>query len=564
MNYYTDYILHIQEAFDSTVIPTVEQPQYNSFPFKQSWQGQNEATETIINNERTVLCSHTGSGKTSVILTAAAELGLPSLIIEPKKFLQAQVLNYDVPNMFVLYGRSEYNCNFTKSAALAPCLNRYSKEDEDTGKSHIVFDVFQYQLNNCNKSYFSAEETNEHIVNCDRCNAFTKIPYQEANPFPCYNCRYIEALNKAKQTLLHNGILVVNSFNFYPYRDKAKFIIIDEADEFFRSVTSSVLLNYVSLIEDDVKSMLRTEHTAIESDIKKLRAESEETNKIYTAERKLERLQFFISNSDLCFSYHKKVKRHSDRIYVEMLPQYEHILQRLFSNDSDDSNNNTRICLVTATPGSYDGVRINYEVPQRSLVLYTPIGKMTSTYVFQHHHEYLLENAYKFITYWFDMFQRLFGAKKTVVHTGNLAKHAAALYNFFNADGRYKTVLHEKGNLKGTIDDFLADSEAQILLVTAGEYGLNLKEILVQFVLKIPYATYDDRVRALEKRLGKDKFKEWYDWDSVSRVIQGAGRISRGSGDRGCTFLMDSKFFELYKQYHDNMPSWFLDRLVGV
>jgi len=203
-------------------------------------------------------------------------------------------------------------------------------------------------------------------------------------------------------------------------------------------------------------------------------------------------------------------------------------------------------------------------VPQRSLVLYTPIGKMTSTYVFQHHHEYLLENAYKFITYWFDMFQRLFGAKKTVVHAGNIAKHATALYDFFNADGKYKAMLHEKGNLKGTIDSFLADSKSQILLVTASEYGLDLKDILVQFVLKIPYATYDDRARALERKLGKNKFKEWYDWDGVSRVIQGSGRISRGSGDRGCTFLMDSKFFELYKRYRDKMPLWFLDRLVGV
>ena len=564
MNYYEGYIVRIKDVFESTVNPLIEQPQHLSFPFQRSWQGQNSAVEDIINNERTVLCSHTGSGKSAVVLTTATELETSTLVIEPRKFLQTQLQNYNMPSLFVMFGRKEYSCCYARDASVAPCLNRYSKEDEDTGKSRVVFDVFQYVLNGCDKSYFSSEEANEHILGCNRCNALTKILFEAEKSFPCYNCQYIAALNHAKQTLLHNGILVVNSFNFYPYRDKANFIVIDEADEFFRTVTSSVMLNYVSLIED-TEEMLRLEHTAIESDIKKVRAKSEKTNEIYRLERKLERLQFFISNSDLCFSYHKKVKRHSDRIYVEMLPQYEHILQRLFNNESNGSSNNHRICLVTATPGSYDGMRINYEVPQRSLVLYTPIGKMTSTYIFQHHHEYLLENAYNFITYWFDMFQRLFGEKKCVVHCGNVSMHATTLYQYFTAEGKYEAILHEKGNLKGTVEDFINSDTAQFLLFTAGEYGFDLPFSL-NFILKIPYENYDERIRALEKSLSEEEFKQFYEGSAILRTVQACGRVGRGSGEKsfGCSFILDSKFFELYRRYESVLPDWFKKRLVNL
>ena len=553
MNYYEHFLLIIQKAYDSNVNAVAESPQYASFPFKESWRGQQQAIQTILNSERSILSPPTGAGKSACFLTAATELATPTIVIEPMKFLQAQLSNYGVP-LYILYGRKEYQCNYSQTAASAPCLTRYSKENEDTGKNQVVFDVFQYQLNGCNKSYFSVEEASEHIVNCNRCNAFTKILFEEEKQFPCGNCEYILALNRAKQVLLRNGILVVNSFNFYPYRDKAKFIIVDEVDKFFETVTSGVILNYVSSI-GNVEEMLRLEYTAIELELKKLREQSEQ-NKIYTAERKLERLQFFISNSDLCFSYHKKVKRHSDRIYVEMLPQYEHILQRLFGD------NNNRICLVSATPGSYDGVRINYEVPQRSLVLYTPIGKMTSTYVFQHHHEYLLENAYKFITYWFSMFSSLFGTKKVVVHCGNIGNFGASLKRSFDSGGKYEAILHERGNLKGTVETFLDDAQSQVLLVTSAEYGMDFKDIDLSFVLKVPYATHDERIRALEKTLGKEEFSEFYEWDAISRLIQASGRTARGAGNFSTVFLMDSKFFELYRRYNNLIPDWFKKRLI--
>jgi len=159
------------------------------------------------------------------------------------------------------------------------------------------------------------------------------------------------------------------------------------------------------------------------------------------------------------------------------------------------------------------------------------------------------------------MFQRLFGAKKCVVHTGNIQKHASALYDSFCAEGKYKAIIHEKGNLKGTVEDFISSKTAQFLLFTAGEYGFDLPFSL-NFVLKMPYESYDERIRSLEKNLGEKQFKEFYELNALLRLVQACGRVGRGANAFGISYILDTKFFELYKKYNALLPEWFKKRLI--
>ena len=203
---------------------------------------------------------------------------------------------------------------------------------------------------------------------------------------------------------------------------------------------------------------------------------------------------------------------------------------------------------------------IEYSVPMRAKILYAPIGLMTSRNIYTMHHENLLEEATDFIANIHVIFKAMFGSKKAVIHCGNLGRHGKIMNEYLVVKG-FKTILHEQGKLKETIETFL-DSDAAFLLVVSAEYGLDFKDIDLQFVLKVPYAAKDERLKALEKGIGKKAFNEYYTMDAVNRLIQQSGRVGRGANSFGVTFILDSKFKSLYEQYNAKLPGWFKERVV--
>ena len=205
---------------------------------------------------------------------------------------------------------------------------------------------------------------------------------------------------------------------------------------------------------------------------------------------------------------------------------------------------------------------IEYSVPMRTAIYYTPIGLMTSRNVFTMQNEYLLQEASQFISNVYLVHKNMFEGKKAVVHCGNLGRHGTIMNEHLKQEG-YKTILHESGRLKQTIDTFLA-TDTQFLLVVSAEYGFDFKDISLQFVLKVPFAAMNERLRALERSIGKLKFNEWYSTDALNRLTQQCGRVGRGANSFGCTFILDSKFKEMYNKYKNVLPGWFVERLKMI
>ena len=202
---------------------------------------------------------------------------------------------------------------------------------------------------------------------------------------------------------------------------------------------------------------------------------------------------------------------------------------------------------------------IEYSVPMRTAIYYTPIGLITSRNVFILHNEHLLLNASKFISNIYLVHKNMFENEKAVIHCGNLGRHGLIMNEHLQQEG-YTIILHESGKLKQTIERFLS-TDTQFLLVVSAEYGFDFKDISLQFVLKVPFAAMDERLRALERVIGKAKFNEWYSTDALNRLTQQCGRVGRGANSFGCTFILDSKFQTLYKKYRNMLPGWFVERL---
>lgn len=306
----------MQQLYKSECNSKAEVPAYSSFSFDSAYEGQNEAIKTIMEEDRCLLCSHTGSGKSSVFLTAAHELELPTLVIEPRKFLQVQLGEYF--NDFVLFGKSEYKCFYADSAAHAPCVKTHTKD---------------------NQKYFFVR------------NLYTgKI---DEKLYPCKGCEYFHARIEVRKRLTDKGILIVNMGNFWIWRDAAKFIIVDEADEFFRSISSGIGLYDVTtkdINETDkdttVTNLLEKEREAIEHKIEHIKEkeiiEVRDAKKLNALKNHLEKISFFQMNVEECFYYTKKTTK---QVYVELRPDKTTVLiDKLFSD--------VKLCLVSATPSA--------------------------------------------------------------------------------------------------------------------------------------------------------------------------------------------------------------------
>jgi Rad3-related DNA helicase len=157
------------------------------------------------------------------------------------------------------------------------------------------------------------------------------------------------------------------------------------------------------------------------------------------------------------------------------------------------------------------------------------------------------------------IFSAMYGSKKFIVHCGNIGQHATRALQLLGAN---ECTIHEKGQLMQTIEKF-TESDKRYLLVASAEYGLDAPWCDCQFILKVPFASKDDHMKALEVKMGKTAFRKWYTMDALTRLVQQAGRIGRGYDSFGATFILDGKFREVYRQYQGAFPGWFKERLLG-
>jgi Rad3-related DNA helicase len=150
----------------------------------------------------------------------------------------------------------------------------------------------------------------------------------------------------------------------------------------------------------------------------------------------------------------------------------------------------------------------------------------------------------------------VYDADRVVVHCGNLGTHAASLYKIL---GDEDCILHSAGKLNETIDKYLA-SDKKYLLVASAEYGLDASWCKLQFILKFPYPTLDERTNTLKRSMGPD-FAAYYAGEARQRVIQTAGRNVRGFNDFGVTICLDSKIYDDYTKNCHLYPKWFQERV---
>jgi Rad3-related DNA helicase len=541
--------------------PEVEEvePKYSSFPFPKARKGQNEAIEALLKYNRVVLCSPTGSGKTAVYLTALAEFGGRSLIIQPRVDLQKQIVE--------CYGRY-FPIKLLMARYRYPCATEFGYACR-----------FRYKRRG---RWFFRYNKEEYL-------------------FPCTDCIY----DNERATILDGYksgtvIPIANQGNFLLFLTVAtpSFVVVDEADEFCRSICQFITVReryyeYIKGIfpevydcivkflkggneayfEGDVRELLEAVQYVIDREIKiieeVLDAEknpeiTREPDKIAKLNEELERLdkertyisKIFIPKVDRCFVYKE---RKSNTIHVELFMDEEEVVNHFFGEIE-------KVAIVSATPSKVwsNYKYVYYDIPFKSRVIYAPVEKLTYTNIFRRRNVDKLEKVVtNYIIPIHDYIAKLTGRSKTPIHCGNISSHGRVVWKTLNSNGR-NTLLHEKGRLDKVIEEFIK-GDYELLCVCAAEYGGDWPFAPLQFILKVPFADpTDPREVAIRHRFGEDVWRKRYELDAMSRLIQACGRNARSPEDFAITIILDSKFEELYDKYIGSAPQWFKSRLIQL
>lgn len=226
-----DKILATVDKIFSSPPPEVrfEERKYPVFPFENAYQGQNSAINAILDLDRVVLCSHTGSGKTVVYLTAALLEQYRTLVVVPRNFLQDQIEEYNEKFRFIngdgviftLKAKSKYRCKFGETV------------------------IDQEKCLPCEARYFDRSQK-KHVFEFDG----------KIYPYPCLDCEYEKKKNEVIEAYKNRRILCLNQGNFWlAFNIKEKnelfypeFVVVDEADEFARAITEGVSVREEEMI----------------------------------------------------------------------------------------------------------------------------------------------------------------------------------------------------------------------------------------------------------------------------------------------------------------------------
>lgn len=104
------------------------------------------------------------------------------------------------------------------------------------------------------------------------------------------------------------------------------------------------------------------------------------------------------------------------------------------------------------------------------------------------------------------------------------------------------------------LEQDLKEDSGKIIVSPAMLEGINLPGGVVkcQIVFKLPYSNLGDAWVELKNQ----RDEGWYDFNTLSRIIQATGRIIRGPKDKGEVFILDSSFNYLLSKTKKYTPEW--------
>ncbi len=447
-----------------------------------------------------IMAAPTGIGKTLVMLAYAS--GKPTLIVEPDRGLQIQLR--DKYQCTILMGRANYRCrDHHTTADVSPC--RFLDPSEST----------------CSKG-----------------------------------CAWYDAHHKALDTLDNSGVVVTNSWNMWQFFQNVELVIFDE----FHKILSELTVRYEIPYEvTDTTGLaylqnrnvdLNSRKSVLWNQLKEHPDDADGAREYNAILNEIQSLMLFIENYEGSYIYeddeHKYLKL--DKIATMSHIARHYNVAKLFVSATPVHIPDVDLIVTTDTVSKLDNAP----------VVYYPIGKLTSFELGRHPD--VLKHAASIINTIFEYFSEHGYTKKMIVHVGNTTTHMGI--------ARYlhmKHLVHTKGELKEVYESFThGDYDALLIASADAGYDFYGADFGLQFILKVPYPTRNSEWTSIGRKFGELYEQNLYSAETITQIVQAAGRICRGSDDVGMTVILDSKFADLFNNNREKFPEDFVDRLVDL
>jgi Rad3-related DNA helicase len=119
--------------------------------------------------------------------------------------------------------------------------------------------------------------------------------------------------------------------------------------------------------------------------------------------------------------------------------------------------------------------------------------------------------------------------------------------------------LYFDGDRNAVLEEHAKISDA-VILAPAMHEGLDLKDDLGRFqiICKVPYPSKGDPQVSARMELSP----MYYDWRTMTKLIQSCGRIIRHSEDHGKTYVLDEDFKRFMDRNSKLVPKWFAKSII--
>ena len=525
----------------------------NYFPYEKPRKQQETAISTILEEFKNgkkyaiVECG-TGVGKSAIGLTVARKINnsseYPGIYTDGSYFLTTQKLlqdqyenDFSKFGLVSLYSSSNYTCGIDKKA---------SCKDIQTG----------LRSKSLSKKY-------------EKCK---------------YNCIY----KKKKQEFIEKSLGITNFSYFLTEKNYSKkvpnkkVLIIDEAHNLENELSRFIEIGISSYfakrilkitIPKDLNTQFKTynwiKNVYIQAVTRKVDFMSNQLEKFGLTSTKLEEFKKITNNYEMLSSHKKKIEQFitlydkdnwifdietTDKNYKKYVfkPIDVSAYSKQYLLDHADY-----IIFMSATIVSHKGFKQTIGLPESKTISIkeeSPFDPKNNPIVFSPAGSMSSKNIDKTLPIMKEMVKSILENHKNekgIIHTHNtrIAKYLAE-----NIKDR-RIILAYGVNREESLKKHIQSKSNTVLISPSMAEGVDLKGDLSNFqvVCKIPFPYLGDKVT----RKKMNKWKWWYDTQTVRTIVQSLGRSIRSENDKAVTYILDGDWSRVKSKSRDNFPKSF-------
>lgn len=512
-------------------------------PRKQQIDAMKFCNASIKNNKKNILLNMpTGSGKSYFTIMFAnwyknvINKDAKFDIITNSKILQRQYTN-DYPFIKSLKGMSNYFCNFHNSdcsvgkeinkilkRTCEKCpydLAKYKWMESDIGITNFaLFITMSLYTNNIEK-----KESNVLIID-------------EAHDFENVFCDFISI--KLNKTIFKKLGFNQSYQNSYLTTIKN----IKKPIEFIVFLKDKIIPDIYNLIESNISKLNNESDSSIKNTIQTLISYENQSiekynNLIKTYEEDTSNWSVDLSN-DKNNDINLILQPIWGNLYLKKIWDfYDHII--FMSGTLLNKNMFSYINGLDPNKTSYKDMDSVFNIKNRP-IYYIKVGKMTYT-----EKKDTFKKQINIINKILDKYKD----KKGIIHTFNYE-----ISDWIKNEIKNKRLIfHNSENRDKTYDKFIKSKKPLIMVSPSMISGVDLKDDLSRFaiILKMPYPNISSNKVKNRQKSNND----WYNFSTISSLIQMYGRTIRSEKDHSDTFILDESFSNILKYNNKYLPNYF-------